>query len=697
MVRKAILLIGVASVVLCSTGCGAVGVGISNKSLRSIQLVDSLSSKEIKDHYKKSLEIKDIKKVSSVVNDTVEMIDIDVSNNPGIMKEIGRIEGLIASNDYEYDKYLSRNTYEQIKIMLDDRVYNRSEVVKSAMIREVYVVDIEYTGKVKEAGVLKTDARYLGVHGAFREISNGDTKKDKVYIGKIDEYIKCQKDNEFKKVENGLSYKFNHNDITRINDKEDKEPLVKEVEEEIKEENIMEYETTDDLVEDIMEYETTDDLVENIMEYETTDDLVEDITDEIKAVVEEDISSGYDGKIDTKAYNNVFGSSLNETSLMPRLDMVFSPSVNGTDMGGYGILPQGNTALSSFGIQRDRTRSNVVIRYVLKKDLSTGDLSLQDMYVRDQTIDGVDGFNGDGIFPEFIENEIRKVVDRSDRVISNNDITGLASGNVYSDIRNTIYWGHRLKGTRVNQVSEVSRFIDRKNNFYLVEVVTNNYEDVRFDSSGEGLFQDTKLVVIEQKLLEGQFVIVDWLNMSRITLVEPEIKFSDGLEKRFTYLSMSGKVPEDIKVGIKHKLQESYYGANTKDWNVYYANLNWDTELLSKTRRDGIYLNTKSWMERMGSQNDSVYIGAITDWLGGTRDQVELMTMELIMYENSDVAQYMENYYMLSNFDDTWVIDEIKTLELRDVSGDELGKYRGEIEKLTEDLTVDFSADYVED
>ena len=38
------------------------------------------------------------------------------------------------------------------------------------------------------------------------------------------------------------------------------------------------------------------------------------------------------------------------------------------------------------------------------------------------------------IVPMFVEEEIKKVVERSDRSIANNDLAGLMSGNIHSDL-----------------------------------------------------------------------------------------------------------------------------------------------------------------------------------------------------------------------------------------------------------------------
>lgn len=388
-------------------------------------------------------------------------------------------------------------------------------------------------------------------------------------------------------------------------------------------------------------------------------------------IVSEESIKRLDGTINCRVFNSLFGASLSETAIMPTLDMVFTPSATGGSLTGYGILPQGGNGLSKFGINRDSLNMNMTVRYVLSKDLETGSVHIQDIYVKDKSIEGLKETDYTGIFPEFIETEIDIIIDRADRIKSNDDIAGLANCEVYKDLRNTVYWGHLFNNAYYQPTSKVTKYMGRDGNFYLVEVTSNIKEDIKNDKAGQGVFQEKYIVMLEHQDMESKLSIVDWINTDRQTLSEPSIDFGSNLEKRFEYLSLASKVPENVKQPIKDSLSQLYKYGETKDWNGYYGCLNTDTELLSKTRRDDIYLTTKSWLNRRGSEKEFEYIGAVTDWISGTSSQVELLTEELINYKGTDKAQLMTNYYLISNFEDRWVVDEIKNVELEDIEGAE--------------------------
>lgn len=599
-------------VAISLTGCSK-----STAQILQIPLVDPLSKKEVNDYYKESLKIKDIKVVNRVENEKIEIRDISNDEKNLALKEVSRVEGILAKDVYIDDAYLNRQMYEYMKIHMDDRSYTRAEVVNAGAIRDKYVIDVVYSGTAKSPGSIKEDARYLGVHGAFRLDKDLLPYKDQKYINKLNREIKNKQETIDKQKEVGV---IGQSTETKNN---------------------------------------------------------------------------FDGNLDVKAYNNILGASLSETALMPTIDMVFTPSGTGGKLSGYGIIAQGNTALSSFGINRNKTKMDMEVRYVLSRDISDGAVHLQDLYVKNKEIDGIADIESDSIFPEFIETEIGIVVDRADRIRANNDITGLANSKVYSDLRNAIYWGHLGNNVNYDPVSEVTRYIDRNNNFYLVEVVTNYTEDIKNDKGGQGIFQETYLVVVEQKLLDSELVIADWMCTDRKTLVEPQIDFGDNIAKRFEYLSLAGQVPENVKEPIRETLQSLYSKGQEKNWNDYYSMLNTDTELLSKTRRDNIYLTVKGWLNRRGQEKDVEYVGAVTDWLSGTSNQVELITQELIIYDNTNKAQLMTNYYLLSNFNDVWVIDELKNIELEDIEGnseiqtiaDNIGSYKGNSKEEAEPKT----------
>lgn len=626
MNRKFSSFVLLCTLMLSLTGCGHK----SAKELAKLPLVDPLSIREVTEYYKEEMKVKSITQTTQAETDSVELRDINDNELAIVKKALSKVEGQLGATTYTETDGLTKQMFETVKIHLDDRSCGTGEIIKTGAIREMYIVDVKYSGRAKAEGKVKEEAKYLGVHGVFRRDENNLPYIDEKYVEDIEEAVAKQKETLKKQAEEGVQ-----------------------------------------IVDDLE--------LSNSMPKQEADGVTSDVIN---------------GDVNLKAYNNVLGSSLNEAALMPSLDMVFTPSSAGGKLGGYGIYAQGNTALSNFGFDRNKPQ-DVVIRYVFKSDIADNTkMKLENVYVRELNMDVSEELAkfDDVIFPEFVETELGKIVERADRVITNGDITGLSNGKVFYNLRNTIYWGHFKNNVNFNINSKIERYVEREGNYYLLELSTVSREDVRYDDVGEGVFKDTYLVVVEQQLLDNSFVIIDWMRTRRETVVEPTVNYTDGLDKRYSSLSLSDAVADDVKGPIKETLQTSYKYAMDRNWQGFYGMLDTDTALLSKTRRDNIYLTSKGWCQRRGSEKDYEYIGAVTDWLGGTSNQVELMTKEVIEYKGLDKAQVMVNYYLLSNFDDIWVIDEIKNISLEDIEGSsaiaqakqEVEGYKDERDKIRE-------------
>ena len=64
--------------------------------------------------------------------------------------------------------------------------------------------------------------------------------------------------------------------------------------------------------------------------------------------------------------------------------------------------------------------------------------------------------------------------------------------------------------------------------------------------------------------------------------------------------------------------------------------------------------------------------GIVTEWIGGSENQVEFTTEEVVTYQGHADGVYMQCYYLMSNLEGTWVIDDIQILEQTELSGDGL-------------------------
>lgn len=631
---------------LMLTGCG----GMSEvEKIAQMPLVDALSVKEMNDYYAEEMKVKNIVQTTKADVDKVEIRDVTDEERSKAEEEIKKVESRLSAEVYEDGEGLTKQQYEGMKIQLDDRQLGDGEISLIGAIREIYVVDVEYPAYQKNEGTLKSESKYLGVHGIFRRDENLLPYIDEDYVAEVEKAVTEKKRMLAEQHIEGVG--LGESDGIKVSDVDM---------------SILNMATPESLA-------TSAESGESQTEVTQGSNTVDNVTADVLS-----------GDVDLKAYNNVLGASLSEVAIMPSLDMVFVPSTNGAKLGGYGILKGGSTVIKGFGIDASNTE-RVKIRYVFKTDiLDPSKWTLQNIYLRELEIEGVEEQLAEmekDIIPEFVEIEIKKIVERGVRVINDYDITGLASGNVFYSLRNAIYWGHYRNNVNFSLKGEVTDYYKRNGNYYLAQVDIVNKENTRGDEAGQGIFKDKYLVAIEQQLDDDSFIIVDWVRIKRETATEPSISYASNLSKRFSYLSLAGEVMEELKPEIKQTLQSMFKKAMDKDWQGYYDMLDMNTSMLSKTRRDDIYLTTKSWTKKKGSEKSFEYIGAVTDWLSGASDQVELMTREMVVYEGGEEAAVLTNYYLVSNFDDKWVVDEIKLMEVKEIKGaDEVNRERQMIE-----------------
>ena len=103
-----------------------------------------------------------------------------------------------------------------------------------------------------------------------------------------------------------------------------------------------------------------------------------------------------------------------------------------------------------------------------------------------------------------------------------------------------------------------------------------------------------------------------------------------------------------------------------------YDCFNDDTEMLSADKLEELNSRIRSLLVKHGTNVSATHTGVITEWIGGSNNQIEFTTEEIITYNGMDDGVYLKCYYLLSNMSDKWVIDDIQIIEQEDVSGSEL-------------------------
>ena len=95
-------------------------------------------------------------------------------------------------------------------------------------------------------------------------------------------------------------------------------------------------------------------------------------------------------------------------------------------------------------------------------------------------------------------------------------------------------------------------------------------------------------------------------------------------------------------------------------------------EMLSSSDNASINSGLRSKLIKYGTNVSAQMRGQVFEWIGGTEKQAEFMTEELITYTGRSDGIYMKCYYLVSNLEDNWVIDDIQIIDTQVVEGTEL-------------------------
>lgn len=612
--RNKLIIITISTSMLFTSGCAFK----SSSPAKDLPLVEALSEKEVIDYYKEALKYESIVERNIQVHEvTYELKEMSNSVKPKVRELKNAIEKELYSHTYKNSNMLSEQQYYYIKSIIDDKILTNGKIIKEAESLGYYFMDVEYDIAKNNTGKFLEKAQYLGIHGAFKKDVYGNVSFDERFIKVYDQKAAGA--------------------ITIIDD------------------------AADNFQSDTIEY---------------IDNQEENSTEQVRA----DFNNTYIGRkiqLDISTYNKLSGSSLNQTAFMPPLKMVYETNKESGVMSGFGIYPQGEFGLKTFGYNRNQLRGKLVLRFVFKQDiLNKEKINFTGVYPVSISIDNKLE-DAEQLVPDFVREEIEKIVERSDRAICNNDISALMSGNIYNDIGVAVLNGLYQNNTYLlRKISNVEKVIGRKDNYYLVQVVSMIQEGPR-GTNAYGTYKDTYQMVIEQQGLK--FIINDYVLIKRELIKEPQFELDSSIIKRLAALGLRGTISEESKEAIKELLNGLYQASTDRKLKGMYDSFNDDTTLLSSSHKEYLNSQLRGWLVRYGVNVKSTYKGIVTEWIGGADNQVELITEEIIIYEGQDTAQYMQMYYLVSNLNNKWVIDEMKALEIRDISGEELEQIKARI------------------
>lgn len=612
--RNKLIIITISTSMLFTSGCAFK----SSSPAKDLPLVEALSEKEVIDYYKEALKYESIVERNIQVHEvTYELKEMSNSVKPKVRELKNAIEKELYSHTYKNSNMLSEQQYYYIKSIIDDKILTNGKIIKEAESLGYYFMDVEYDIDKNNTGKFLEKAQYLGIHGAFKKDVYGNVSFDERFIKVYDQKAAGA--------------------ITIIDD------------------------AADNFQSDTIEY---------------IDNQEENSTEQVRV----DFNNTYIGRkiqLDISTYNKLSGSSLNQTAFMPPLKMVYETNKESGVMSGFGIYPQGEFGLKTFLYNRNQLRGKLVLRFVFKQDiLNKEKINFTGVYPVSISIDNKLE-DAEQLVPDFVREEIEKIVERSDRAICNNDISALMSGNIYNDIGVAVLNGLYQNNTYLlRKISNVEKVIRRKDNYYLVQVVSMIQEGPR-GTNAYGTYKDTYQMVIEQQGLK--FIINDYVLIKRELIKEPQFELDSSIIKRLAALGLRGIISEESKEAIKELLNGLYQASTDRKLKGMYDSFNDDTTLLSSSHKEYLNSQLRGWLVRYGVNVKSTYKGIVTEWIGGADNQVELITEEIIIYEGQDTAQYMQMYYLVSNLNNKWVIDEMKALEIRDISGEELEQIKARI------------------
>ena len=604
--------------------------GCNNKTLKDIPLVSALTQKELTDYYKDSVGYKiEVVRNAGVSQQKYEMNEVTKEVNDELVTATKKVENNLSAPVWNNQMYVTENMHQYVKAILDDKILTPTNEYEVKESQGHYFVTAKYKVSPQATGTMGNN-RYLGIHGAYSQDAFDNILLDTVFTKQVDDTLLI----------------YNTGDVLR-NTSLPKEKIESIIKERIK---------------------------------NTTQDVSGNTGNEIKLVnIDSHLRTP---KVDIELVNKLLGSSVQQTAIMPPLTSVYQPVAINDRMSGYGIYPQGGMTLAKFGYNRSEMEGEMALRFVFKKGLvDTTKLEFKNVYIVSYELKDTINKTSSAVIPEFLNTKVAETLERADRCLANNDLAGLMNAKVYGDTGVAVLSGFFNKyGYLQQHISALTKVLDRdvEGNNYLISFTTSRQEGAK---GGEDYSNHkyTGYAVISQ--VGNDFVITDYLYTKCELTREPNINVDDTLMKRLASLVNAGLIGDGDKENI-NKLIDYLYQACTERYIDRMQNCyNNDLKLLSSTRKEYLVSQLVKWLTAKGMEVQSTYKGFVCEWIGGTDEQAEFLTQELITFAGMDTGMYLKNYYLVSKYGDNWLIDDSQLIETKEVYGDELKTISDSIDK----------------
>lgn len=747
---KAIAMTVAASSIMALTGCSAT---FTSEDVKGYPLVQMLSQQEIIDYYVKALDYDAVISKNVEVHRTdYELRDVDSSRAQLLREAVGQIEEMLSQTDYSVkakdQRLLSEDTFNYVKVLLDSYKLSNSSITDIKGALGYYFVDVTYDISPQTTGKFKENVDMLGLDGVWVVKADGTYEADEAYLSTavaslnnyfIDNEIDYEAEadiekglltiktlpegtNKIKKAQrdeilNGGASNNNSNtsngnqtsstsDGTDENDEEDNTPAPGVVVPRPNETDTGTPETSGeednssgaDENNSNPEENNSGDTGDTTNNDTSTPELPEipDVDDKGDVVVSNSITpDSRKVHLDIAFVNQIVGSTLNQSSFLPDLDLVYEKPETG--FGGYGIYPEGSNGLRIFGYDRASLNGKMTLRYVFKDSVDgTAGIEGINIYCKEQDIST--GFNvtdKNVILPDFLMSQLEQLIERADRVQANCDLPGMMNENIYEDKGYALLRGYsNMHVNTLKYMSKIRQVISRDiaNNAYLLEVETTVI-DGPCSVDVYGTYTDRSYVVVQQ--LGNKFIITDSVRISRKIATEADIDPDTATLKRLVALNLSGSISDESKEEIRGLLSELYTaGSNrilrgpreipngnetvTINRGMYDCFDN-DVTMLSSEKLEYMNSQLRNVLVKYGTNTSSLYTGTVTEWIGGYTNQAEFTTEELVTYAGTGEGHYMQVYYLVSKMNDTWVIDERTIIDEYKVDGNELENIKARV------------------
>lgn len=640
---------------------------------------------------------------------------------------------------------ITEETFDSLKAQLNDISLSSPSVVGVSEALGNYFVDVEYKTSKIDSGTIKSIASLVGLNGAFAENvvtheiykndaflqavvnsmnkyfelngmakvvnyddentfqildgdpSNGgtvDSSSDENIDGATETDITEDTELDDTELDNTDSADTSESDNNSVNENDISGFQTSSIEK--KEAPVVSAANTEEPAE---EENNTEEQKESKTKADSLDDILSDLKNkDLKTDYTEAENSDRKAKFDIQYFNRIVGSLATQGSLMPKLSTVYDIPANSGVISGVAIYPTGNDGLKTFGYDRGKDKDGkMTLRYVFKLN-DDGKVIGTNVYIKkykaDINIDSSDEYTN---IPEYMLQEISNTIERADRVISNYDLPGMIQNNLFNDLGFGLLRGYLNSGARVISCnSEVEQIISRDiaSNSYLVAVNTAFRVGSR-SADSYATYKDKSYVVVRQN--GTSFQITDWLPISKKIDTEPDIDVENSSIKRLVAMNLSGEVSDKQKESANKLLDELYKASTYRILNGpqevetengkitlekgMYDCFNSDTELLNSDEKETINARIRAYLTGKGTDVGAEYIGSVTEWIGGSSRQVEFIAEELIKYNGMDDGIHLTTYYLMSNINDKWCIDELKYIDSEEVTGEEVNNIYKRITK----------------